>query len=116
MPQWPARYESMEDWFETEKKSGYDMKGYVEKYGLPADYIAGKGHLTDEFKLPHHITFSDESRYSFPGQLGGKWVQRGGVWHFYPSMFNIQQHGVDKLQKYFKNYEPDSILHFPWEE
>jgi hypothetical protein len=55
----------------AEEKSGYDIRSYVEKYGWP-DRSKGQ-HLTDEFKLPYHITFSSESIYSKPGQEGGLW-------------------------------------------
>jgi hypothetical protein len=40
----------------------YDYRGYFQKYG-PA--VLGQGqHLTDEFKLPSHPTFSNESVYA----------------------------------------------------
>ncbi|MDP1774257.1 MAG: hypothetical protein Q8L15_18470 [Methylobacter sp.] len=39
----------------TQDSPDYDIKGYVEKYGEP-DQSKGQ-HLTDEFKLPNHITF-----------------------------------------------------------
>lgn len=39
----------------------YDLKGYWKKY---RDFNSGNGgHLTDEFKLPNHETFSNESVY-----------------------------------------------------
>lgn len=97
-----------------ERQAGYDMQGYIDKYGIP-DQSKGQ-HLTDEFKLPHHITFSDESIYSSGETPGGKW-QMGPdkTWHFYASPFNLQQHSADELQKYFRTREPDSVLHLPGE-
>jgi hypothetical protein len=89
----------------------YDMDSYVSKYGYP-DQSGGK-HLTDEFKYPHHITFSDESIYSTPEKMGGRWRKHGDIWHFYASPFNIKERVIDDLQKYFKQYEPGSILHLP---
>lgn len=40
----------------------YDLRAYYRKYG-PTDVAAGE-HFTDEFKLPNHATFSDESIYA----------------------------------------------------
>lgn len=40
----------------------YDYRGFFKKNG-PVDVSAG-AHLTDEFKLPNHPTFSVESRYA----------------------------------------------------
>ena len=67
----------------------YDMAGYIAKYGQP-DQSKGQ-HLTDEFKLPDHMTFSDDSKYSTPETPGGQWVQDAGKnWHFYASDYNVQ--------------------------
>jgi hypothetical protein len=88
--------------------SDYDMKGYIEKYGEP-DQSKGQ-HLTDEFKLPNHITFSGDSKYSNPDTPGGKWEKKNGKWSFTPSMFNIEQHGIEKLKEYFEKYEKDAVL------
>ena len=46
----------------SEPESDYVYDGYVEKYGVP-DQSKGQ-HLTDEFKLPNHITFSKGSKNS----------------------------------------------------
>jgi hypothetical protein len=51
----------------------YDYRGYFLKYG-PAKLNEGD-HLTDEFKLPSHPTFSDESIYAV-----GKNRARAGHW------------------------------------
>jgi len=107
----PPQYKSMQDWINTEKKYGYDLQGYVDKYGVPD--VAGGKHLTDEFKLPHHITFSDQSIYHSKETPGGKWEEVGGVWHYTPSDFVIKQQGADKLQKYFNERERASVLHLP---
>lgn len=102
---------------ETEKarrmhsEGDYDMDGYVKKYGQP-DQSKGQ-HLTDEFKMPNHITFSNESAYSKPGQEGGKWEEQDGKWHFYPSEFNLQRHPPEELSQYFDKYEKDAVLHLP---
>lgn len=87
------------------------MAGYRAKYGEP-DQSKGQ-HLTDEFKLPNHITFSTDSKYSKPGQEGGLWKKQEGVWHFYASPYNLKQHSTEELKEYFKKREPDSVLHLP---
>ncbi len=89
----------------------YDIYGYTQKYGRP-DQSRGQ-HLTDEFKLPQHITFSNESIYSNPSQQGGTWKKEGDKWHFYASPYNVKMIGADNLINYFNNVERDSILHLP---
>jgi hypothetical protein len=91
----------------------YDYAGYTAKYG-PPDQSGGQ-HLTDEFKRPNHITFSNESIYNSPGAEGGRWKQEGGKWHFYASPFNLQQHGQAEMVDYFNRREPDAVLHLPGE-
>ena len=65
----------------------YDMAAYIKKYGAP-DQSKGQ-HLTDEFKKPNHITFSDESIYHSDETPGGHWEKQDGQWHFYASDFNV---------------------------
>jgi hypothetical protein len=81
--------------------------------GLTPD---ARGHLPDTFKLPNHITYSDESVYSkVPGAPEpGKWRQENKQWVFYASPTNIQNAGGRQdLVNYFKKYEPDSLLVLP---
>ncbi len=90
----------------------YDIEGYIKKYGVP-DQSKGQ-HLTDEFKLPNHITFSTDSKYSTPEKPGGVWSKRSdNKWSYTPSDFVLQTHSAEKLQEYFKKYEPDSELILP---
>lgn len=52
----------------------YDYRGFFDKYG-PVDIKHGQ-HFTDEFKLPNHATFSDQSIYA-TGQAApyaGSWT------------------------------------------
>ncbi len=91
----------------------YDMDSYKEKYGEP-DQSGGK-HLTDEFKLPNHMTFSTDSVYSNDQRQGGVWKEEGGKWHFYASPYNLYFHSTNELIDYFKRVEPDSVLHLPEE-
>jgi hypothetical protein len=102
----------LEDRIKREEAAGYDLRGYINKHGIP-DQSKGQ-HLTDEFKLPHHITFSTDSKYHTPETPGGKWEKDASErWHYTPSGFVVKQHGADKLRKYFKEREPDSVLHLP---
>jgi len=87
----------------------YDMMGSIVKYGMPQAGIHG----SDEFKLPGHITFSDESKGSVAGPVrpgipqGGHWGREiPGQETFTPSAFNLTQHPIDQLEKYFKKAEP----------
>lgn len=89
----------------TEDNPDYDLAGYVAKYGKP-DQSKGQ-HLTDEFKLPNHITFSEMSRYSSPDLQGGTW-KRGGsesLWNFTPSSANLEMHTPDEYARYFATRE-----------
>lgn len=88
----------------TADNPDYDYTGYIAKYDIP-DQSKGQ-HLTDEFKLPEHITFSTGSRYSQPDIQGGQW-QSGGTdrWQFTPSAQNLRNTPAGALGDYFRNYE-----------
>ena len=88
----------------TQDYPDYDYAGYVAKYGNP-DQSKGQ-HLTDEYKLPEHITFSTGSKYSAPDIQGGQW-QSGGTdkWQFTPSEQNLRNTPAGALGDYFRNYE-----------
>lgn len=88
----------------TQQDPDYDYAGYISKHGKP-DQSKGQ-HLTDEYKLPNHITFSDQSRYHSQAQDGGKWQQGGsGQWNFTPSAYNLSQHSPEEYKAYFSQYE-----------
>lgn len=107
-----------------------DYRSWLKKYNIQEtpDYdtksawLSGmvpdaRGHLKDTFKNTNHITYSDESLASKqPGAPPpGRWTgsDKDG-WSFYASPTNIQNAGgVDKLQDYFKQYEPKSRLILP---
>ena len=52
--------------FKNDSGRDYDYRGFYQKYGNLTPQ-ATNGHLTDEFKLPNHPTFSIESKY-YTGQ------------------------------------------------
>jgi hypothetical protein len=63
----------------------YDLRGYYDKYAAPGKAVRGENvHLTDEFKLPNHETFSNESIY-YKGQQPGV----GGYWDPTPIPENL---------------------------
>jgi hypothetical protein len=105
-----------EDWLKSFPEGmsykDYDLQSYYNKYGA-TDVSKGQ-HLPDEFKLPTHTTFSNESIYSTPEKQGGAWQQdKKGTWSFTPSKWNIKNVGVDSLKNYFKESEPNSKLILP---
>jgi len=53
----------------------YDMRGFFKKYGAADVNVAGGQHFTDEFKLPNHATFSNESKYAT-----GDYAKYAGSW------------------------------------
>lgn len=88
----------------TKNNPDYDMIGYIEKHGIPDQ---SKGQLlTDEFKLPNHITFSDQSKYHSDATPGGTWQQGGAdSWLSTPSSHNLKIHSPNDMADYFRNYE-----------
>ena len=92
----------------------YDLRG-AWKEGIKPDE---RGHLPDTYKKPNHITFSNESIYhNQGGNIGGEWKELpGSKWSFAPSKTNLTNTPTDKLQEYFKKYEPDSTLVLPQEK
>lgn len=88
----------------------YDMRGAFSKDAK----LTANGHLPDTFKKPNHPTFSSESTYSNDQMPGGVWSQNEkGGWAFAPSPYNLQFHGAEGLQQYFKEREPDAVLQLP---
>ena len=94
----------------------YDLRGAF----LDNAEASTRGHLTDKFKKPNHITFSDESIYhNTPGPLGnwqgGQWKgsdEKG--WSYTPSPFMLRYMvNKDELQSYFQANEPDVKLNLP---
>ena len=85
----------------------YDLRGQYK--ADPNVAPSERMHFTDEFKKPNHITFSDQSKYNDPanGVVGGHWEGDDNSGTFYASGQNVKNAGgLDKLQQYFKQYEP----------
>lgn len=96
-----------------QETNDYDMRGAFKANAQEA----ANGHLTDTYKKPNHITYSDESIYSHAAGAppAGTWFQGpGGKWFFWAAPTNITNAGgVTGLQNYFSTAEPDSGLILP---
>ena len=85
----------------------YDYEG-ARRSGLRPD---SRGHLPDTYKLPNHITFSDDSVYSTEENPGGHWQSLGrGQWAYEPSETVLRQHGPEALRRYFQEHEKGNRL------
>ena len=107
---------SYEEWLKmhnVRETPDYDVRGAYDA-GLDPDE---RGHLDDAFKLPNHITYSEDSRAAKAKDAppAGKWVgddKKG--WTFYASPTNIKNAGgVEALQEYFRKHEKDVKLVLP---
>ncbi len=74
-----------------------------------------RGHFPDTYKTPQHPTFSTESKFSNPQQMGGAWSpgQRPDSWTFKASPFNLQNMSEDQLRDYFDRVEFGNTVRFP---
>jgi hypothetical protein len=113
------------DWYKTvpkEKNSteGYDLEAAYNElpYHVMQKFVTDpKAHLTDKYKTPSHITFSDQSKYHSPETPGGTWDSIDGIDYFYASKHNVTNAGgAKKLQKYFDKHEKGVKLIMPSEE
>lgn len=105
----PDAWDQFKDAPSAAQKQDYDYDG-----ARAAGVKQGQnGHWPDTYKLPNHITFSTDSKYSKPGQEGGEWAQVGDKWHYKPSAFVLSQHSPEELKGYFGKSEPDSVLDLP---
>jgi len=97
-------------------KPDYDMDAWKAATGL--DSLPEGQHYPDTFKLPNHMTFSEESKYSgINGAEGGRWQKIEGDpnydWSFTPGKTNLENHTPEELKDYFNKVEPKSKLILP---
>lgn len=90
------------------KDPDYDMQGFQDSGKEQAD----NGHYPDDYKLPNHITFSDQSLYhGQDGEEGGHWARSDDErWAFTPGPSNYKYHTHAEMVDYFKKYEPGNVL------
>ncbi len=98
-------------WAEQQRRLS-DLRDYDLRGAWKARVAQGdNGHLPDTYKKPNHPTFSAESQYSRGDMVGGRWEEgEGGKWVFWASPHNVRNYGVDGLQAYFRDNEPDASL------
>lgn len=92
----------------------------------PGVQMAPGQHYPDTFKLPNHMTFSDESMYHGGENQGGHWgTDDQGNDTFTPGRTNLEQHSMSDLRDYFSRVEPnakllppdiDDVPHHDWVE
>lgn len=97
-----------------QNEQDYDLRGAF----LASAQADGRAHMTDTFKKPNHITFSEGSQYSTPQQPGGRWVDTGRnalapEWTFWASPVNAQNHSMNALADYFGRYEQGNTVIYP---
>jgi hypothetical protein len=103
-------YEAWKGRYGLTETPDYDLRGAFAS-GLKPDE---RGHLDDTFKLPNHITFSTDSRYSNSNEQGGVWAQGAdSKWTFTPGPANMKRYSPQQLRDYFAQYEPDATLNMP---
>ena len=95
-----------------EQSDDYDYDAW-RAAGSPADPVTGHG--PDTYKLPNHMTFSNESIYhGKDGAEGGQWSKNpDGSWTFTAGPTNLQHHSAEELQDYFRRVEPGNKLILP---
>jgi len=91
----------------VEESSDYDYEGYKDavKRGEIKQREGEGEHYPDTYKLPNHITFSDQSKYSTEQTPGGTWVGQEPYYYFHPSEHNLKNTSPGKMAEYFHNYE-----------
>jgi len=88
----------------------YDYDAW--KKANPGAEMTPGQHYPDTYKLPNHMTFSDESIYHGQnGAQGGHWgTDEQGNDTFTPGRTNLEQHTMGELRDYFQRVEPNAKL------
>ena len=103
---------------ELQNESDYDLRGAF----LASAKTDGRLHMTDRFKKPNHMTFSDGSQYSNPQMQGGRWLESGipnpstpgqSAFAFWASPQNLREHSASALGGYFNEYEQGNVPVLP---
>lgn len=117
----PQKEAEFQQWANNlSRQLGRDVMNDLEGYDLRAHFLNGGGlsannHMSDIGKKPNHETFSVESKWSTPGNEGGRWAEAPGyvdghpiAGNFVPSprMFSDSKR-MDRLVKYLKEGEAD---------
>ena len=102
-----------------QNENDYDLRGYYKEYGNKPIPKGIEPHLTDEFKLPNHPTFSQNSRYynDETSYLGGKWENGSLNWIYVPNS-NLKnrlfgQKSMDEVRSDFLNQNHNMLSRSP---
>lgn len=113
--QWVSAMASKYPWLELNSaNAGYDYERYFnENYQDAISRLSESEprHFEDTYKLPSHITFSDESVYSTPRNKGGRWI---GDDLFIPSPANVERYPW--LYKAYKPVREEDIYSHKFEK
>ena len=102
-----------------QNENDYDLRGYYKEYGNKPIPKGIEPHLTDEFKLPNHPTFSQNSRYynDETEYLGGKWDNGILNWIYTPNtQFKnkiIEPKSMDEVRSDFLNQNHNMLSRSP---
>ena len=117
-PEQEAQYQAWRSTLprDLQNEGDYDLRGAF----LDSVKADGRLHMTDKFKKPNHITFSQGSQYSTPQAPGGRWDEtslpnpNGGNQHiFWASPENLKYHKLNDLARYFQQYEQGNTFVAP---
>jgi hypothetical protein len=117
----PHQEQQFQDWIVSQSKAtGRDLSKDLYNYDMRGDWLAGanrdeRGHGTDIFKKPNHMTFSTGSKYhGAEGNEGGQWTTLpNGSWTFAPGKTNLKNFSPEDMQDYFTRVEPGNRLIMP---
>jgi hypothetical protein len=124
----PMNERDFQQWAQKlSKKLGRNVLNDQEGYDLRAHFMKGGGlaannHMSDIGKKPNHETFSAESKWSTPGNEGGRWLDAPGytdghatLGNYVPSpkMFTDSAR-MSRLVKYLRHGEADMPLLSPY--
>jgi Large polyvalent protein associated domain 23 len=99
--------------FPRDQQPDYDYDSWQK--ANPGVEMAPGQHYPDTYKLPNHMTFSDESIYhGKDGNQGGHWgTDEEGNDTFTPGPTNLKNHSMSELRDYFARVEPKAKLLLP---
>ena len=110
------KYKTYEDFIkylgDRGKSDDYDLQGFYNDNDAYFDWEdaeeekPGEAHFIDKYKLPNHITFSTESKYSNAFTKGGEWFEDDNGVNYRTSPYVEKLHSLEEMIKYFRKYEP----------
>lgn len=106
-------YSELLEYLKDRNDDDYDLekafqdKDVYEDWRKEEEKNPGKGHWSDKYKKPNHMTYSIESILGDnPKENGGIWVVEDGKDVFITSPYLEKLHSLSEYLKYFKSNEP----------